>query len=1289
MTGNEKAFFITKYHESKDFIRKYRLARDLVIDGRFIKSESLLDNFLHPSVQVPEDQKFVVNSLKDYLHFLLIQKEVLPPESMSEETSERLIIDELRRKQDYQDLIADGFHIEVVGQLMAVDLFSEISDAKKLEEYRAWVTKALFREFMGVLSGKTTRRELAPVDIMARIPHRIFADPDQIKYHLTRHAIEERLMRTVTHMGVNEGLAALDQLVENTLDSDKKIFLGDVVERFYKIATEPDDPQFNSTIYLKGQPKHFPSFEQMACCHDFEEYGTRLVAAGTGLGKTGTAFKMIAKSKATHTLVLVPANGRETWSIEERKLFREPGNVKVITGAADIDQAIKERKRFTVVSYELLSRAKKDPILARQLDRLVDEIGINGGIADEIDELSNHKIAATQTTKRLFEKIRQNYSRLTGESQFDAPIIGLTATPIRSRLSDLNVTMALLYPDRYVMSHDEVTESRKTFSGTHVNRPDLGYYTLVGEKRMFRWEQGEGVQGFEYEPVEVEISPFEELLYAFIANEVPTGTLDNIRILEDCLVNPLLIKAEVRKLARSKIVPLDIDYAINTLVKTVEAWKEMKNISEPTDETDFLSADRLVELGLGDIVLSCFFSDLCVNGIDTLVDKLTKASTNPHLIELRNFWKPSEISTKYAKLRELTQESLTWITEPDGTLSRQKVVIVSPSRKQGRTGNVLQKQVEDVDGEKTDLYSESELDVINDSILITHLKEWVKDYCDPATVLLIDGTVGVGKSRDAVISRWVDEPDYAAILTTLEATYQSRDYTLNKIIDSLGRAIRGVTKILISPPWNNQQLQQIAGRDRRQGQLIPVDLKILLAKGLFDQGKAEAVMYTYLLSRVALSGMVLSKEQQAFFDSKRVGNRIQLQNPEARFLRDTFAWIRGAGENRIRDYFRQPSVLGESSKGQLFAEQFYAGGRDAYRLTGYNAELEAYLTKLLVSKDSRILSVGAGSLLYQRKLQRGVDNVDINPLIMSVAWEEASQYGGRTIEAAASALSEVDFPSGSYKLVESAFALDMSSLNNNIDDSDRVRILSQVNRVLEQNGYLILTLPEKSFDDRRFDIWIEALEKHFGLEIDRDRSGKSFGRSKMGVAKRLGWCIIGKKIGDVNMDGLILKNLEFANENGEWISAGPKKKKKTKGFQGRDYPTPDFKIEFDQYEIINNSQERIIILDSDGSEIPINGDDILNGDDEDTSDNIPTPTKELLDLDYLRGSGNEDYIEYRESLLKPIMKLTKLRWEDAEELCANIFMDVQKRKSVSSRLVAYSYILRDIRKQSRRKGVRF
>lgn len=1296
MQGLQREVFLKNYFESNDFVRKYRLARDLVLDGRFDRPSDLLGNFLHPRAEVPDDQQAVVEPLRERFHFLLIQKGLLPPSSMDADVSERILREELKRREDFRDLIDEGWPIEVVGQLMTVDLFTEITDSKKIEEYRAWTTRGIIREYLGVISGRSPRRDDMTVsDILDRIPKRIFSDPNGIKFHLVEHYIEQRLMRSITDAGLQEGLASIESVIDNSEDTDKKEFLHGLTDRFYDIATYPLDGEFKGTVTLKGQEKPFPSFEQRTFCYDFIRNGTRLLAAETGLGKTGTAFLAMENSDAERVLVIAPAGGKETWALEDEKLFKQSENVYIVDGSQDIETALASGKKYIVVSQELLGLTEHDPRLAKNLDRLVQEAGIDGAIIDEIDNLNNPKAISAQTAVRLVNQIRQNYESKKQKPEVEAPIVGLTATPIRSRLSDLNVAMGLLYPDKYAISHGDSTATRKTFSDSHLNRPDLVYFTLIGEKRMFRWEQATGVQEFKYETVPVEVSAFEEYLYTFIANEVPTDQLNKIRILEDCLFNPLLIKAEVRTLARGSIPTFDIDQTMRRISRVVAEWKKIRNIKEPNSIEDFLSADRLVELGLGDIVLATFFSDLLENGIDTLVDELTQGSQDASLQELRRFWRPRGISTKYKTLREMVEESLEWKTGLDGKPARQKVFIVSPSRKQGRTGNVLQREISGEDGSRRNLYAQYELDTINDSNLVAHVKDWSTGYCGEEDILLLDGTVTVGRPRDMVIGRWVNDPNASVLVVTLEATYQSRDFTLNAIEDETGRSISGVRKIFLAPPWYYQQLKQMGGRSQRQGQLVPVDVKVLQSRDLIDQGKGEAVLYTYLLSRMALSGIVLSPGEQVFFDSKRLGNRIPLQSAESRFLRDALNWVRGAGENKLEDYLKKrASFREETTQDQLIAEKFFDNGKDEFHITGYNAELVAYLSKSLVGFDSKILSLGAGTLLLQRKLKKGVDNVDLNPHMMDAGWVLAGQYGGSKIEGKASSLSEETFPNGSYDLVDCAFALHWSKLessdNGNVVSSERVKILSQVHRVLKNNGAFILTLPEKSLDNEKFETFCTALEEHFGFQVDRAFSGRSFGRSKIGLAKRLGWCIVGRKVTNINLDGLALNNLEFANETGEWISTGTKKKKGSgKGIQGRDYPIPGLELQFDQYEIINDRQEVTVITYQDDIVQPIEKEnEVVNGNGADKIDITASPVveSEILDIDFLKGDTKEDYREYRTTFMRPFMRIAKRTWKEIEEveaMCSDIFKDIQLKKGpINSRLVAYSLILKEVRRRA-------
>lgn len=1296
MTPEEQARFDELYPFGFNVMTKYILARNLILDGRFSKPVDLLNGFIPKDPEtIPEGDRELAKAFKERLQFLLIEKGILPPSSVSKEASERYFKSELERRQNLKDLLEGGLPFEVMGQLMTVDLFSDITDERKIEEYRAWVTRSILRVYVGVLSGRRARRDLGVVDVLDRIPPRIFADPNGIKFNLVENYIEQRLMRNITDLGIHEGFAAIDTLIEHSTDANQKAFIAGLADRFLDIATYPLKGDFNSKVTIKnGIEKPFPSFEQRTFVYDFTHHNTRLLAAETGLGKTGTAYLTMENSDATKVLVFAPADNT-AWPTEDKKLFREPENVYVVQGSADLDRAANSGKKYIVVSQRLLGLVEEDPTLMDKLQRLVDTSHADGAIIDEIDNLSNPKAISTKTVVKLITCIRKNYAKHTGKDEHQAPIIGLTATPIRNRLRNLNVLMGLLYPERFAVSVGEATTTKKTFSDTCINRPDVAHRILIGEKKMFRWEQASGVQEFTYDTEVIPVAAFEEILYAFIANEVPTSMVNKVRLLENAVFNPLLVKAEVREMIPDRIPQFDMEDVLQKLVRVTQEWKKMRGITSPVSSDDFLSSSKLVELGMGEEVLACFFSDLLENGIDTLVRELAKDSDDPALAEVFSFWKSENISSKYAYLEKLIKERLSWKTDKDGRKFRENIIIVSPARKQGRTADVVQRDIRTPEGNSHSLYAQYELDTINDSKLVEYVRGWTQGLCDEEHILILDGSVRLGKQKNAIVERWVNSPDHAILVVTLEATYQSRDYTLNVIRDQEGREIRGIEEVFLSPPWYFQQLKQKAGRDIRQGHLVPVHFSVLESEDLVDHGKGENVLYTFLLSRMALSGIALTPEEQDFFDSKRAGRRISFQSPEKRFLRDAFGFVRGAGEDIIDGFLRdQAKIREEITVNQLIAEKFFDEGRDEYHVSGYNAELVAFLTKRFVSANARILSIGAGTLLLQRKLKRGIDNIDINPFMMQAGWTLARQYGGRMIEGRASSLSETEFPEGSYDLVDNSFALHWSRLepakDQPVETSERVKIFLQMNRVLKNGGRMVLTIPEKSFDEERFPVFVDTLEKHFGFKIDKDFSGKSYGRSRLGLAKRLGWCIVATKVSNPKLMGLVIGNLEFVNEKGDWISISARKKG-CAGVQGRDYPTPALQIDFEQYEIIDaNGLVTTITTNDDiiaptGQEVQI-GEDTVEAEEETLIEESDETAK------LLKGSNKDEYRAYRASLLRPALRIMQKNWTDIDEVeeeCLSILRVMQNQGiNPSSRVKVFSEILKELKKRYTRNGRR-
>lgn len=1164
------ASFKKGYADSGNLWWKFVVASSIINNPEvtFPQAESLLHDFMPADRRkIPERDRADAHRMQVLIHGQLVEKQILPPESMEPDDSQLYFSEKIRTRPDLQALIDDGMPIEVMGQLLAVDMYSNLQDKDRLEKMREWATKSMLRVYVGTLAGKRPRPQFSPKDILDKIPSKVFTDADDVKLHLIENYLEQRYMRTLTDMinddpewGLQNGITMLSELADGQASEAQGKFIKRIADRFEDIATTFFDPdnRFNKTIALRnGEIKEFPSFEQRAFAYDFKNSDTRFLAAKTGVGKTGAAFLAMENSDASRVLVVAPADNA-AWPTEEGKLFAEPGNIFVIRGGADIEAAAKSGKKYIVVSQSLLGRTETIDGLGGRLEGMVRDVGIDGVIFDEVDNLSNSEAIATKTARNLLGIARENYAaQHEDRSEHQAPVIAMTATPVRNKLSDLDVPMAMLYPDQYAATRGEsTTGGLETFSAKCFNDPRLAHAILFGEKNMFRWEHATGIQEFSYENEVVPVSAFEHMLYTFIANNVESDMLNKLRLLENALFNPLLVKVEVRDAARDHIPPVDIDAVVARLTSVARQWK--KEYTEP------LTTDRLVELNMGDDVLACFFHDTFDNGIDTL------AMSVP---EVAAIWETKEVSSKYAKMKKILSEALQWKTDDEGRVYRNKVMIISPHQKQGRTAHVVQRQIGDGNGGTVNMYAPWELEALNDTNLTTYVRTWLEGSVDEEDILVLDGDATIRGAKDRIIDRWVTDPDAAVLIGTAGVVKNSRDFTPSGIVDEQGKEIDGITVLFLGHAWYDAQMRQSAGRLLRHGQSIPVTFHVEESEDTLDHGMGENVMLTYLLSRMVLSGIPLSQDEQEFYDSRLVGKHINLQKAEAGFLRNILSAVPGAGEDEISDFFAKVSKLRKDMTiNQLVAEKFYDGGRDAYHVSGYNAEMVAFLIKTMYPQEPHVLSVGAGTMLLQRKLGIGIDNVDINPHMMEAGWQEAGQYGGKKITARASSLPGEAFRTATYHVVDNAFTLHWSKLEPNnqqaVQTSERVKILLQMNRVLADGGRLFLTLPENSFDDTTFAAFVDTLQAHFGFSIDHDFTGKSIGRTRFGTTKRLGWSIVAKKDGMPNLINLDINSLKFANEDGRWVSIAGKEKKNGK-VQGREYPNPGEKMDFDHFEIIN------------------------------------------------------------------------------------------------------------------------
>lgn len=1152
--------------------------------------KSLVQEFIPEDVQPTELQK----KLKNNLTLTVVGSNKLSLNTPEAREARSWLIHEELQRPDLQAYEEDGIDEGLLGLFIASSLLNESTDSFRASERISWILQGMLRDRLGNLSGKKRKHEMPIMDVINKTPEILFVNPESYQYNLLQNAYKRELFTKIALHGVQRGIAEARAAAQGANSPNKQRMMQGLVQYLEGIDAVRTPSSLKSEITVKGETKPFPSFEQKGFWYEYDNYDNRILAAETGLGKTMTALftmeKLVERSQrrsaqgVNRVLIIVPSKGRDVWEQEANMVFNDPTNkVFTVKSINDLSDAAMSTSRYVVVTKEMISRREN----LEKISQFVKDANFDGAIFDEIDDLSNAETSAAQNAYHITKLVCENWQQrrfLTHPNLMtdpaETPIIGLTATLVKTNVADLNVPIGLLYriQDKRkgfvpYYEHGDDIWGRKTFSDRFLNRPDLAYMELEGGHRIYRWESAEGVQKMEYRVESIEASAFEEYFYTYLVQHAKTNTFHKIRVLGDALLNQYLAKASARSIMDT-IPNFDPEKATDLLRRITHEWVK-KNGSQTLNE------DRLVELGLGELLVACFLQEAYPKGISTFIQQIPSETTDPELIMLKTLWQPKELTNKYIRLREMIRSTLTWHANGNGTKNRRKVMLVSPVRKENITSLVTpSSRINPEDGSDIAIYSEEELALINHHALIQLLPSFVEGLMDPNDILIIDGNVKGRKKRQEIISQWVSDPDAALLVVTMKTVYQSIDLMLREIEDGQGGVIEGVHKIFLEPPWYWQQLKQMIGRSQRRGQIVPVENTLMVAKDLIDEGKERAVYLTGLLSKMMLSGMIhLTAEEASLIDSLRTGPHVPYHSDLA--VRNALVWMKNIGEDEIVKFYEGSSPdnpMRKTMNGEEFALRYYDNGRDIISKPGHIAELITRYIKSHNLYEGTILSIGAGTLALSRRLGRPIHNVDLNSYMMELGLAEVNQFDqsrfeGKYVTGRASRLSEEEFPSGTYDVIDCSNALDFSSLRDfkgstSPDDSERWRIIRQLHRLLKPGGTVALALPENSVDPAVFQSYIHVLETYGGFTVDRTNSGRGYGiATDTDLTKELGWIIFAQKTGPMQEKNLSLDMLQLLTDSDTWTSNSSRKRLQSTVFQ-RDYPSSTVFGTYDEYRVI-------------------------------------------------------------------------------------------------------------------------
>ncbi len=1135
--------FRERYPESIELERKYSIAHALVENGAYENPLSLLHGFMPiPSVMrglSPDQQQTLRKQgkeLKDSLTIFLMQKGVLDPDS--EEAKDAR--DEVTRIIDRNELLQklrEVLPIHVMGAVTNILLFENISDREKREKLRGWTTKALLRPYLGDIAIQPQRGDIDFRNLIDLVPEQIFRNAGDVTLKIARSYFSLQAMKLFNE-GDDLGYQRLNSAIQEEMSDVKKEFLQEVFEEMEKDDRVEIPDKFVSTVETwVGEASPFPHRLQRRFARVFQERKRALLNGATGTGKTGGGGLLgMEVAGAKKPTIFGPAKARNTWPREAEKIYeKEKPEVFRVRNEKDLLDPRLVSSQFVYVSAELLGRAWNDPRLYSLVESAVaNRRNTDGLILDESHEFRNQDANCSRMLQKLITDIRDKYE---SDGLSTLPIMALTATPITSSLEDVDATMALLYPERFALPgvHEE---GKYPFSVQALKDPQIAYSLFFGEELLVQWKledmYGDKIQKSEFsseERVRIPLSPSERVIYDW-TSELPIGTLAKIRLLRSTLLNPEMIKKTCRERG---LIPEDIPSTETLSARLDElhaAWTQWILEKDPRIPDEPFSADWVAKFDR-EFILNCFFNPNLVDGVEALARR--------SLIIRQDWQEKTSVSGKYEYARRAIENALTK-DENGNYVARKKIFFVSPYHRRGIT-----RYLEDPDLKDTDF---------DDDTLSFFEYKFIWFPGLPIKMATnIDGTKSF-ESRDRAAQKWREEGDENVIIdATMDSVNESGDWAVRDL--ERNKNIEEIELHYLGLPYSWEEKQQMDGRVLRPGLGKKVKVFFYEADGTIDQGFFDLVRRKYLLTQIALSGIQLDPEDQEFFKKSTEAQRILLTQPNIGhfFLQNVIQRLKGRGETEgIEEFSRKKDG---KTFFELFAEFYFDEGRDEFRLVGNNAELMKNIA--LRSHPERVVSVGAGSCLFARKMREAgyegeIDNVDINGSVLRLAKEKYPNIGNLIIEGA----SHMTVPSELYDVADYSFVIPWTKLydasekiEKNVSEVERIKVLSEMNRVLKVGGIAILSFPDSSFDEETFSNFTAAMTNNFGFSV-LSPSGISHA-TDVQPHKRIGWVITLQKTGNINLSGFDPKTIAFSNE-GLMISRYKQRKDRKPTVIEVDYP---------------------------------------------------------------------------------------------------------------------------------------
>ncbi len=305
----------------------------------------------------------------------------------------------------------------------------------------------------------------------------------------------------------------------------------DEVEAYYELLFEnihkPDR-------FVDGldESRLFPDINQRINVQEIAFKKKMLIGDDMGMGKSASAIMAKEIIGARQALVIVPSNVLPVWQTylsdqvgndgEQLGYFKsgQAPNVLVIESVEAFQNANSEDYDYVLISQERLNEKYVSKLEEFDYDML---------IVDEMHKLKNI------TSGQRAENLVRLAERIDGADRYLALLSG---TPVPNKISDIAITLKLLYPERFGQTDNKKLVSQ-ILDGDMLDLRSL----LVPRMQMKSLAESVDMPDLEEKVRTVELSDQEKDIYEVLIEEDELTATEKLATLRQFLLNPRLLDA--------------------------------------------------------------------------------------------------------------------------------------------------------------------------------------------------------------------------------------------------------------------------------------------------------------------------------------------------------------------------------------------------------------------------------------------------------------------------------------------------------------------------------------------------------------------------------------------------------------------------------------------------------------------------------------------------------------------------------------------------------------------------